>query len=143
MIFYTSIFKNSKIIKVSRYDEASAKVAGQPIGSIMTASFEINGQTFMVLNGGPLFKFTEAMSFFVSCDNQSEVDEYWNKLIEGGGKEGQCGWLKDKFGVSWQIIPKQLGGFLGNPNPIKAQKAMQAMLQMHKLDLQIFEKAIK
>ena len=109
----------------------------------MTASFEINGQTFMVLNGGPLFKFTEAMSFFVSCDNQSEVDEYWNKLIEGGGKEGQCGWLKDKFGVSWQIIPKQLGGFLGNPNPIKAQKAMQAMLQMHKLDLQIFEKAIK
>jgi predicted 3-demethylubiquinone-9 3-methyltransferase (glyoxalase superfamily) len=130
MNFYTSIFKNAKVGNISRYGEG----APVPAGTVMTATFEIEGQEFMGLNGGPLYKFTEAISFFVNCETQEEVDELWEKLTEGG-QESQCGWLKDKFGLSWQIIPKELGQLLGDPDPKKSQRVMQAMLQMHKIDV--------
>lgn len=130
MNFYISIFKNSKVGSVSRYGEAGPGQAG----TVMTATFTLNGQEFMVLNGGPHFKFTEAISFFVNCETQEEVDELWEKLSEGG-EESQCGWLKDKFGLSWQIIPTALGELLGDKDPEKAKRVMQAMLQMHKIDI--------
>lgn len=130
MRFYTSIFKNSKIGDVSRYGDAGPG----PAGSVMSATFTLNGQDFMALNGGPLYKFTEAVSFYVSCETQAEVDEYWEKL-SAGGEEGPCGWLKDKFGLSWQIVPTILGELLSDPNPAKSQNAMRAMLQMKKLDI--------
>ena len=130
MNFYTSIFKNSKIGSVSRYGEGGP---GQP-GSVMTATFELNGQEFMVLNGGPLFTFTEAISFFVNCETQAEVDELWEKLTEGG-EESQCGWLKDKYGLSWQIVPTALGELLNDPDAEKAGRVMNAMLQMKKIDV--------
>ncbi len=132
MNFYTSIFKNSKILSVNRYGEG----APVPAGTVMTATFQLEGQEFMALNGGPHFKFTEAISLFVNCETQAEVDELWAKLTADGGEESQCGWLKDKFGLSWQIIPSALGEALGNPDPAKAQRAMQAMLQMKKIDIQ-------
>ncbi len=127
---YVSIFKNSKIISMNRYGESETD--GQ--GKVMTATFEIEGQEFMALNGGPHFQFTPAISLFVSCVTQEEVDELWNKL-SAGGEESQCGWLKDKFGLSWQIIPTALGELMGDPNPVKAQRVMQAMLQMGKIDI--------
>ena len=130
MNFYTAIFKNSKIGSVSRYGEGGP---GQP-GSVMTATFELDGQEFMVLNGGPLFTFTEAISFFVNCETQAEVDELWEKLTEGG-EEGQCGWLKDKYGLSWQIVPSALGELLSDPDAEKARRVMNAMLQMKKIDI--------
>jgi predicted 3-demethylubiquinone-9 3-methyltransferase (glyoxalase superfamily) len=130
MQFYTSTFKNSKIINVSRYPEGAPGVAG----TVMTGTIQIEGQEFIVLNGGPQYKFTEAISFFVNCKTQEEVDDLWAKLTANGGEEGPCGWCKDKFGVSWQIIPELLGQLLGDPNPVKAQAAMQAMLQMKKID---------
>jgi predicted 3-demethylubiquinone-9 3-methyltransferase (glyoxalase superfamily) len=129
MNFYTSVFKDSKIGRVSRFPEG----APRPAGTVMTATFELNGQEFIVLNGGPLFKFTEAISFFVNCETQEEVDELWNKL-SAGGEPGQCGWLKDKFGLSWQIIPSALGKMLGDKDPAKAKRVMTAMLKMTKLD---------
>jgi predicted 3-demethylubiquinone-9 3-methyltransferase (glyoxalase superfamily) len=129
MNFYTSIFKNSKIVSVSRYGEGGPG----PGGSVMTGTIQLDGQEFMVLNGGPLYKFTEAISFFVSCKTQAEVDDLWTKLTDGG-EEGPCGWLKDKFGVSWQIIPTLLGELMSDPNPAKAQAVVQAMLQMKKID---------
>ena len=132
--FYTSLFKNSKIENVARYDEAGAKVSGRPKGSVMTMTFQLNGQEFNALNGGPQFKFTEAISFFVNCETQAEVDELWNKLTEGG-EEVQCGWLKDKYGLSWQIVPTALGELMGDKDPEKAQRVMQAMLQMKKIDI--------
>ena len=132
--FYTSLFKNTKIVNVARYDEAGAKASGRPKGSVMTVTFQLNGQEFIALNGGPVFKFTEAISFFVNCETQEEVDELWNKLTEGG-EEGQCGWLKDRFGLSWQIVPAALGAMLGDKDPAKAQRVMQAMLQMKKIDI--------
>ncbi len=128
--FYTSIFPNSKVLNVSRYGEAGPG----PAGTVMTATIQLEGQEFMLLNGGPQYKFTEAISFFVSCENQAEVDRLWDRLCEGGGQAGPCGWLKDKFGVSWQIIPTALGECLGDPNPKKAQAALQAMLKMSKID---------
>ncbi len=128
--FYTSVFRNAKIVNVSRYPDEMPGMGGQ----VMTGTIELEGQQFMVLNGGPQFKFTEAVSFFVHCETQAEVDDLWTKLTADGGEEGQCGWLKDKFGLSWQIIPKLLGELLGDPNPAKAQAAMQAMLQMQKID---------
>jgi predicted 3-demethylubiquinone-9 3-methyltransferase (glyoxalase superfamily) len=128
--FYTSIFKDSKLGYVSRYGEAGP---GKP-GQAMTVSFELEGQEFTALNGGPEFHFTEAVSFFVSCETQAEVDYYWIKLTEGG-EESQCGWLKDKFGLSWQIVPSTLGDYIGGPDAAGAQRAMQAMLQMKKLDI--------
>ena len=132
MNFYISIFKDSKILNISRHGD------GEPgsKGTFMTATFQLNGQELMVLNGGPEFKFTEAISFFVSCKTQAEVDELWQKLTAGGGEESQCGWLKDKYGLSWQIVPTALGEMLNDPDPEKSQRVMQAMLQMHKIDIQ-------
>ena len=136
MKFYTSIFKESKVGSVSRYGEAGPG----PAGSVLTASFEINGLEFTALNGGPQYKFTEAISFQVPCESQEEVDHYWSKLGEGGQIQ-QCGWLKDKFGVSWQIVPTTLPKLLSQPDPAKANKVMQAMLQMKKLDIAKLEQA--
>jgi predicted 3-demethylubiquinone-9 3-methyltransferase (glyoxalase superfamily) len=130
MKFYVSIFKNSKIVST---------MPG-PDGKVITGTFELEGQRFMALNGGPQFKFTEAISLFVNCETQAEVDELWNKLTEGGA-ESQCGWLKDKFGLSWQIIPSALGRFLGDKDRAKAGRAMQAMLQMKKIDIAKLQQA--
>ena len=134
--FYTSIFKNSKIGRVSRYGEAGP---GEK-GSVMTGTFQLDGQEFMALNAGPQFKFTEAVSFFVRCEDQEEVDYFWDKLTEGG-QESQCGWLKDKFGLSWQIIPNALGEMLSDEDRAKAQRVMQAMLQMGKIDIKRLKEA--
>jgi predicted 3-demethylubiquinone-9 3-methyltransferase (glyoxalase superfamily) len=136
MNFYVSIFKNSKILNVSRYNEAGPGLNQ----TVMTGTFQLDGQEFMALNGGPEFKFTEAMSLYVSCENQEEVDYFWEKLSEGG-EEGPCGWLKDKFGVSWQIVPTVLNGMLSDKDPQKAKRAMQAMLQMKKLDIKTLQEA--
>jgi predicted 3-demethylubiquinone-9 3-methyltransferase (glyoxalase superfamily) len=127
---YVSLFKNSKILNVARYGEGSPG----PAGSVMTVSFQLQGQDFMALNGGPMFKFTEAVSFLVNCETQEEVDELWEKLSAGGAKS-RCGWLKDKFGLSWQIVPTALGALMQDKNPAKSKKVMQAMLQMDKLDI--------
>jgi predicted 3-demethylubiquinone-9 3-methyltransferase (glyoxalase superfamily) len=140
--FYTSIFKNSKIGKIARYDEAREKAAGRPAGSVMTVEFQIEGQEFVALNGGPIFKFTEAISFVVNCETQEEVDYYWEKLSQGG-KEVQCGWLKDKYGLSWQIVPTVLGELLSDKDAAKAQRVMQAMLKMVKLDIEKLKQAAK
>lgn len=134
--FYVSIFKNSKIISLTRYGEGGPGRAGE----LMTGTFQLEGQEFMALNGGPDHQFTEAISFFVDCKTQEEVDELWHKLTEGG-EEGPCGWLKDKFGVSWQIIPTVLGELLGDPDPAKSQRVMQAMLQMKKIDIKTLQEA--
>jgi len=127
--FYISIFKNSKMGKISRYGDAGPG----PKGSVMSVTFQIEGQDFFALNGGPQFKFTPAISFFVNCETQKEVDELWEKL-SAGGRTDRCGWLQDKFGVSWQIIPTVLGQLLGDKDPQRAKRAMQAMLQMTKID---------
>ena len=134
--FYTSIFKNSKVLSVSRYGETGPGPAGQ----VMVMSFQLDGQEFSALNGGPVFKFTEAISFVVNCLTQDEVDTLWEKL-SAGGEKGQCGWLKDKFGLSWQIIPTALGELLSDPNPVKAQRVMQAMLKMTRIDVKELENA--
>ena len=144
--FYCTVFsgaprgKNSKIGSVARYDEAGSKAAGRPVGSVMTASFQLDGQEFIALNGGPHFKFTEAISFVISCENQEEVDYYWDKLSEGG-QESQCGWLKDKFGLSWQVVPTILSKLLSDPQ--KSQRVMQAMLPMKKIIIADLERASK
>ena len=138
--FYTSIFKNSKIIHVARYGEAAAKVSGRPKGTVMTVIFELEGQRFMALNGGPVFKFSPAISFLVNCETQEEVDNLWEKLSEGGEKE-QCGWLKDKFGVSWQVVPNILGEMLQDKDAKKSERVMEAMLQMKKIDIEGLKKA--
>lgn len=135
--FYTSIFKNSKIVKVARYGEAGPG----PAGTAMTVVFQLEGLEYIALNGGPHFKFTEAISFSVDCETQQEVDWYWSKLTEGGGEESQCGWLKDKFGLSWQINPKILGQMLSDPDPQKAKRVMEAMLKMKKIDIAALQKA--
>jgi predicted 3-demethylubiquinone-9 3-methyltransferase (glyoxalase superfamily) len=135
--FYSSIFKNSKIGKIARYDKA-----GRPAGSVMTVEFQLEGQEFVALNGGPHFKFTEAISFVVNCETQEEVDYYWEKLSQGG-KEVQCGWLKDKYGLSWQIVPTVLGELLSGKDAAKAQRVMQAMLKMVKLDIKKLKAAAK
>ena len=129
--FYTSIFKNSKILHVSRYGDAGPG----PKGSVMVVNFQLAGQEFTALNGGPLFKFSEAFSFVVNCENQQEIDEYWSKLTSGGGEESMCGWLKDKFGFSWQIVPTVLGKLMSDKDPQKANGVMQALLKMKKLDI--------
>jgi predicted 3-demethylubiquinone-9 3-methyltransferase (glyoxalase superfamily) len=128
--FYVSIFKHSKIASVSRYGEAGPG----PAGSVMTVEFELDGQRFIALNGGPQFKFTEAISFSIACETQSEVDDYWKKL-SAGGEEGPCGWLKDKYGLSWQVNPTILGKMLGDKDRTKANRVMQAMLKMKKIDI--------
>ena len=140
--FYTSIFRNSKIGKVSRYTEAGREVHGRPPGSAMTVEFELDGQPFTALNGGPVFKFTEAISFQIDCETQEEVDHYWDKLSEGGDPSAQqCGWLKDTFGVSWQVVPRVLGKRLSDPDPAKAGRVMEAMLPMKKIDIAEIERA--
>jgi predicted 3-demethylubiquinone-9 3-methyltransferase (glyoxalase superfamily) len=136
---YISIFKDGKMITESRYDKASAEVSGQSEGSILTCEFELFGQRFTALNGGPLFKFSEAVSLQVECETQEEVDHYWNSLIADGGEESQCGWLKDKFGFSWQIVPKQLVEILNGPDKERAGRAMKAMLSMQKIDIATIE----
>src|SRR6267378_5522240 len=138
--FYVSIFRNSKIRSIARYDEEAARASGRPKGSVMTVAFELNGQEFVALNGGPLFKFTEAISFVVNCVTQEEVDYFWSKL-SAGGEESRCGWLKDKFGLSWQIVPTVLIEMLADKDAAKAKRVMQAMLQMDKIDIPTLKKA--
>ena len=134
--FYTSIFRNSKIVSVSRFGEAGPG----PKGSVMSGTFELEGQEFMALNGGPMYTFSPAISLFVHCETQEEVDELWEKLSEGGEKL-PCGWLKDQFGVSWQIIPNVLGELLADKDPVKTQRVMKAMLQMGKIDIAGLQRA--
>jgi predicted 3-demethylubiquinone-9 3-methyltransferase (glyoxalase superfamily) len=136
MKFYVSIFKNSKVGRVTRYGDAGPG----PKGTVMSATFELDGQEFSALNGGPQFKFTPAISFFVNCETQQEVDELWEKL-SAGGKKDRCGWLTDKFGLSWQIIPTALGKMLGDRDPAKASRVMKAMLQMDKIDINGLKRA--
>ncbi len=136
MNFYVSLFKNSKVINVSRYGEG----APTPSGTVITATFQLEGQEFVALNGGPLFKFTEAISLFVNCETQEEVDLLWEKL-SAGGEKSQCGWLKDKYGLSWQIIPRALGEMLGDKDPEKSRRVMEAMLKMSKIDIALLKQA--
>ena len=138
--YYVSIFDNSAIQTVSRYDEAGAKAAGRAPGSAMTVAFELEGQEFLALNGGPLFPFTEAVSFLVKCDTQAEVDRYWDRLT-AGGREVQCGWLKDRFGLSWQVVPTVLPELLTAKDPARSQRVMTAMLAMKKLDIEALKRA--
>jgi predicted 3-demethylubiquinone-9 3-methyltransferase (glyoxalase superfamily) len=140
--FYTSVFKNSKIGKIAHYGEEAAEKTGRPKGSVMTIAFQLDGEEFVALNGGPQFKFTEATSFVVNCETQEEVDYFWGKL-SGGGKEVQCGWLKDKYGLSWQIVPTVLGELLSDKDAAKSQRVMQAMLKMVKLDIKKLKQAAK
>ncbi|HWZ27709.1 MAG TPA: VOC family protein [Gemmatimonadales bacterium] len=139
MNFYCSVFKNAKVGRVSRYGDAGPG----PKGSVMSATFELEGQEFFALNGGPQFSFTEAVSFFVRCESQAEVDYFWEKLLAGGGKPSQCGWLKDRFGLSWQIVPNRLGELLGDRDPNRAGAAMRAMLKMSKIVIADLENAAK
>ena len=138
--FYVSIFKNSKILNIAHYDEAGAKASGRPKGSVMTVAFKLNGQEFTALNGGPVFKFTEAISFVVNCETQEEINRLWAKLTELG-QEIQCGWLKDKYGLSWQIVPNVLSKMLQDKDAKKSQRVMQAMLQMKKIDIEKLKQA--
>jgi predicted 3-demethylubiquinone-9 3-methyltransferase (glyoxalase superfamily) len=138
--FYVSIFRNSKITDVTRYGEAGAKASGRPKGSVMIVKLQLEGQEFVALNGGPHFKFTEAISFVVNCQTQKEVDKFWEKL-SAGGEKGQCGWLKDKYGVSWQIVPTVLVELLNDKDTRKSQRVMEAMLQMNKIDIKILRRA--
>jgi len=134
--FYTAIFKNSRIVEVARYGEVGREIHGKPPGSVMTVAFELAGQAFTALNGGPIFKFNEAISLQVGCETQAEVDHYWEKLSAGGDPNAQqCGWLKDKYGVSWQIIPRVLVEMMTDPDSKKSQRVMGAMLQMKKIDI--------
>jgi predicted 3-demethylubiquinone-9 3-methyltransferase (glyoxalase superfamily) len=142
--FYTGIFKNSKLGKILRYTEAGREVHGQPAGKVLTVEFELNGQPFTALNGGPQFKFNEAISFQIMCRDQEEVDYYWNKLGQGGDpKAQQCGWLKDKYGLSWQVVPTVMVELLGDPDREKSGRAMEAMLKMKKLDIAELERAFE
>ncbi len=136
MNFYVSIFKNSKVVSISRYGEGGPG----PKGTVMTGTFELEGQKFMALNGGPHFKFSPAISFFVSCETQTEVDALWEKLSAGGEKQ-RCGWVTDQFGVSWQIIPTALGKMLSDPDPVRSRNVMKAMLQMDKIDIDQLKQA--
>lgn len=138
--FYVSLFNNAKVTSVTRYDEAGAKVSGVPAGSVMTVAFTLEGEEFTALNGGPVFAFNESISFAINCETQEEVDHFWENLSSVPESE-QCGWCKDKYGVSWQIVPKQLGEMLGNKDPEKAGRVVQAMLQMKKLDIATLQKA--
>ncbi len=138
--FYVSIFKDSRIVRILRYGEASHEIHGKPAGSVMTVEFELNGQRFTALNGGPQFKFTEAISLQVDCETQEEVDYFWEKLTENG-EEVACGWLKDKYGLTWQIGLTALGKMLGDPDQEKTQRVTNAYLRMKKLDLAALERA--
>lgn len=140
--FYTAIFHHSKIGSIARFGKAGYEIHGRPEGAVMTVEFEIEGQTFTALNGGPVIKFNEAISFQVQCETQAEVDYYWEKLSEGGDAQAQqCGWLKDKYGVSWQVIPKGLSELVSDPNSEKSQRATKAMLEMKKIDIDTLKRA--
>ncbi|WP_266171862.1 VOC family protein [Dyella subtropica] len=140
--FYVSIFENSKITTTTRYGKEAAQATGRPEGSAMTVGFQLDGQDFTALNGGPVFKFNEAMSLVVHCRSQAEVDRYWKQLSEGGDERSQqCGWLKDRYGVSWQVVPDQMIELLSHPDRTKAQKAMAALMQMKKIDLHALQQA--
>jgi predicted 3-demethylubiquinone-9 3-methyltransferase (glyoxalase superfamily) len=143
--FYTSIFKNSKVGRILRYDEETAKVSqsGRPVGSVLTIEFEIEGQKFVALNGGPQFKFNESISFVVNCETQKEVDYFWEKLTADGGDESQCGWLRDKFGVSWQVTPTLLIDMLHDKDSAKSERVMKAMLPMQKIDIEKLKTAYR
>ena len=136
--FYASIFPNSKVGKVSRYGEAASQSGGQPVGSVMTVAFELDGRSFVALNGGPAFKFNESVSFVVNCDSQAEIDRYWVKLTAGGGTEVACGWLKDRFGLSWQVCPASIWNLISGP---KSDKVVAEVVKMKKLDLATLEQA--
>jgi predicted 3-demethylubiquinone-9 3-methyltransferase (glyoxalase superfamily) len=138
--FYTSLFENSKILNTTHYGDAGAEVSRQPKGSVMTVTFQLDGQEFTAINGGPLFKFTEAISLAINCETQEEVDRFWEKLCEGG-EPGPCGWLKDKFGLSWQVVPTAMDEMVNDPDPAKSERVMKAMLQMGKLDLNELRRA--
>lgn len=140
--FYTAVFRNSRIVSTSHYGEAGHEIHGRPAGSVLTVEFELDGQAFTALNGGPVFKFNEAVSFQVSCASQDEVDYYWERLSAGGDKEAQqCGWLKDKYGVSWQVVPAVLIEMIQDPVYEKSQRVFTAMLQMKKLDIEKLKRA--
>ena len=138
--FYVSIFKNSKINGIARYGEEGAEASGRPKGTVMTVEFQLDGQEFVALNGGPHFKFSEAISFVVNCKTQEEVDEFWEKL-SAGGEKSRCGWLKDKYGLSWQIVPTVLGEMMKDKDAAKSRRVMKAMLQMDKLDIKKLKQA--
>ncbi|MBC9251662.1 hypothetical protein A9179_15420 [Pseudomonas alcaligenes] len=139
---YVSLFDDARISHVSRYSEAGQEVHGRPVGSAMTVEFELQGQRFIALNGGPAFRFSEAVSLVIGCDDQAEVDHFWHGLGPGGGGQAQqCGWLKDRFGLSWQVVPRVLYRLLDDPEPGKAQRVMTALLQMHKLDIAALQRA--
>lgn len=135
--FYTSLFKDSKIVTIARYPDAVPGLGGK----VLTAVFELNGQRFMALDGGPQFKFSEAISLFINCDNQEEIDYFWNKLTADGGKEGNCGWLKDKFGLSWQVVPSNMGELMQPKDPARGGRAIQALMQMSKISIKTLEEA--
>jgi predicted 3-demethylubiquinone-9 3-methyltransferase (glyoxalase superfamily) len=142
--FYTGIFKNSQIHSITRYSEAGREVHRRPPGSVMTVEFELNGQPFTALNGGPVFKFNEAVSFQIMCKTQEEVDHYWNRLGEGGDPSAQqCGWLKDKYGLSWQVVPTKMIEMLNDPDREKADRAFEAMMKMKKLDIAELQRAFE
>jgi predicted 3-demethylubiquinone-9 3-methyltransferase (glyoxalase superfamily) len=140
--FYTTIFENSQIVSMTRYGEAGREIHGKPAGTVMTVAFELDGQAFTALNGGPVFTFNAAISFQVSCETQAEVDYFWEQLSTGGDEQAQqCGWLKDRYGVSWQIVPKVLLEMIQDPDAAKSQRVMQALLQMKKLDIATLRRA--
>ena len=139
--FYTSVFKNSRITKVTHYSEVGQEVHGGKPGSVMTVEFELDGQSIVALNGGPYFKFSEAISLSIPCESQDEVDYFWSKLTADGGEESDCGWLKDKFGLSWQVTPIALSEMLADPDKAKAGRVMEAMLKMKKIDIPTLKKA--
>lgn len=140
--FYTTIFKNASIGRILYYGKEGQEIHGMPEGSVLTVEFELEGQTFVALNGGPHFKFSEAISFIVNCDTQEEVDYYWHRLSEGGDEKAQmCGWLKDQYGLSWQIVPRALDDMLADEDKEKASRVMKAMLQMKKIDLEALKQA--
>ena len=139
---YTSVFPNSRVVSTTRYQEQAAEIAGMREGAVMTIAFQLDGQDFTALNGGPLYRFSEAISLVVHCRSQDEVDHYWARLSEGGDEKAQqCGWLKDRFGVSWQVVPTLLPELLGDPDPAKARHAAEAMLRMKKIDLDALRRA--
>jgi len=139
--FYTSVFKNSKIGRILRYSKEAAKASARPAGSVLTVEFEIEGQRFTALNGGPQFEFNESVSFVMNCDTQEEVDYFWEKLTADGGQESQCGWLKDKFGLSWQVVPTVLIDMLHDKDSKKSERVTAAMLQMKKIDINKLKEA--
>lgn len=138
--FYTSIFKDSKIGTITRYGDSAAAAAGRPKGSVMTVTFKLDGQEFMALNGGPIFKFSEAISLMVNCESQEEIDHFWTKLSEGG-EEGPCGWLKDKFGLSWQIVPAIMAEWMKDRDTTRSERVMEGLLKMKKLDIKALKQA--